>query len=191
MINNRYVITAAHCVHTTILQRTRLVGVRFGEWNTLTNPDCDDSLVNGKICNNPHVDIGIETLNIHEQYSPQSRNQHNDIALIRLSQKLNFNDFIKPICLEIEPPTGIIGQSVVVAGFGRTENALSSNIKLKVSLDVVENEKCNQVFRVEGRRLNETQLCAGGKKNIDSCRGDSGGEFYLFCIFFKQKLRFL
>lgn len=169
-------MTAAHCVHATILQRTRLVGVRLGEWNTLTNPDCDDSLINEQVCNDPHVDVGVESVDTHERYLPQSRNQHNDIALIRMSQRVNFNDFIKPICLESEPQEGVLGQSVVVAGFGKTESALSSNIKLKVSLDIVHNEKCNQVFRYEGRRLNETQLCAGGKKNVDSCRGDSGGE---------------
>lgn len=93
-----------------------------------------------------------------------------------MSQRINFNDFIKPICLDLEPQGSLIGQSVVVAGFGKTETAFSSNIKLKVTLDIVDNEKCNQVFRVEGRRLDETQLCAGGKKNVDSCRGDSGGK---------------
>lgn len=164
-------------MHATILQRTRLVGVRLGEWNVLTNPDCDDSLIDEHVCNNPYFDVGIEALDIHERYLPQSRNQHNDIAVIRMSQRVNFNDFIRPICIDPEPQGSLIGQSVVVAGFGKTETVLSSNIKQKVTLDIVENERCNQVFRVEGRRLNETQLCAGGKKNVDSCRGDSGGKF--------------
>lgn len=144
--------------------------MRLGEWNVLTNPDCDDSLVNEQACNNPHVDVAVEEIIIHEKYSPQSFNQHNDIALIKMSQKVAFNEFIKPICLQVEKPGSLAGQSVTVAGFGKTETALSSSVKLKASLNIVENDKCNQVFRTEGRRLHEMQICAGGKKNVDSCR---------------------
>jgi secreted trypsin-like serine protease len=132
--------------------------------------------VNEKVCSDPHLDVGVEEMIIHEKYLPQSYNQHMDIALLRLTQKIIFNEFIKPICIQSSTSENLVGQLVTVAGFGKTESALSSNFKLKVSLDIVENEKCNQVFRAEGRRLFEGQLCAGGKKGIDSCRGDSGGE---------------
>lgn len=161
---------AAHCVHPQIVQRSKLIGVRLGEFNILTNPDCDDSLINESTCNEPHIDMAVEETVVHEKYLPLSFNQHNDIALIRMSGKVSFNEFIKPICLEPDDSESLIGHSVIVAGFGRTETALSSSVKLKVSLKVVENDKCNQVFRVEGRRLNEMQICAGGEKNIDSCR---------------------
>lgn len=133
--------------------------------------------MNENVCNDPYRDIGVEEVIIHEQYSPQSFNQHNDIALIRMSQKVVFTDFIKPICLQVDSTPSYVGQAVTVAGFGKTESAVSSNFKLKVSLNIVENEKCNQLFRLEGRRLHEKQFCAGGQKNIDSCRGDSGGDF--------------
>lgn len=145
----------------------------------MTNPDCDDSFVNEKLCNDPYIDVGIDEVITHEQYLPQSFNQHNDIALIRLSQKVIFNEFIKPVCLQADSSLSSVGQTVTVAGFGKTESAVSSNFKLKVSLNIVENEKCNQLFRLEGRRLHEMQLCAGGQKNTDSCRGDSGGELIL------------
>ena len=151
-----------------------MTAVRLGEWDTFTNPDCDDSFINEKVCSFPHIDVGIEETIIHENYAPLSYNQHNDIALLRLSFKVIFTEFIKPICIT-KNSGDLVGKSVTVAGYGKTETALTSNIKLKVSLDIVDNEKCNQVFRVEGRRLYDGQLCAGGKKGIDSCRGDSGG----------------
>jgi Trypsin len=160
---------AAHCVHPNIIRSIKLVGVRLGEWNLATNPDCDDSFVNENVCNFPHFDAGIEELIIHEQYKPLSFNQHNDIALIRLSQRLRFNEFIKPICLK-EAATSLIGQSAVITGFGKTEKSFSSNVKLKATLNIVENDRCNRVFRTEGRRLNASQICAGGMKNLDSCR---------------------
>jgi hypothetical protein len=120
--------------------------------------------------------LQIEEFHIHENYQPQSRNQFNDIALLRLSRKVQYTEFIKPICLQSDKSlkvTDLLGQTLVVTGFGATEKSSSSNLKLHVSLNVVENEMCNKVFRGEGRRLNDTlQICAGGVKNEDSCKGE-------------------
>lgn len=140
----------------------------------LTGEDCETQ--NGrKVCAPNALDVAVEDVLIHENYQPLSRNQHNDIALIRLARKIQFTDYIKPICLQTEIKTKItdlLGQSLVVAGFGATENSPSSNFKLQVSLNVVENEQCNRAFRGEGRRLNDsTQICAGGVLNEDSCKG--------------------
>lgn len=157
-------------MHPLIIQRNRLIGVRLGEWNLRTDPDCDDSLVNEATCNNPFVDAAVEAVIVHEKYLPQSFNQHNDIALIRMTQRVIYNEFIKPICLPFEKSENLVGQSVTVAGFGKTETAFSSDVKLKVALNVVDNDRCNQVFRPEGRRVQEMQFCAGGMRNIDSCR---------------------
>lgn len=134
-----------------------------------TNPDCDDSFINEQVCNEPVIDVGVEDVIVNDQYSPQSFNQHNDIALIRMMQKVKFSDFVKPICLPSASDV-LIGKSLTVTGFGRTETAFASNVKLKVGLTVAENEKCNQVFRFEGRKVVDSQICAGGQKNVDSCR---------------------
>lgn len=147
-----------------------MIGVRLGEWNLSTNPDCDESFVNEKVCNDPVFDVGIEQQIIHDKYLPQSFNQHNDIALLRMSQKVRFSEFIKPICLPSASSENLIGKALTVVGFGKTETALSSNVKLKAFLSVVDTEKCNQVFRFEGRKAIDTQICAGGVKNVDSCR---------------------
>lgn len=108
-------ILAAHCVHPRLLQNTRLISVRLGEWNLLTGEDCD--IQNGrKVCAPNALDVPIEDVQIHENYQPLSRNQHHDIALIRLARKVQFNDFIKPICLQSDQNmkvTDLIGQTLV------------------------------------------------------------------------------
>lgn len=162
-----------------------MLGVRIGEWNLLTGEDCD--LQNGrKICAPNALDVPFEEVLLHENYQPFSRNQQNDIALIRLARKVQFTKFIKPICLQTEPitrVTDLLGQSLVVTGFGATENSPNSNFKLQVSLNVVDNEQCNRAFNKEGRRLNETtQICAGGVKNEDSCKGKIKNQIFVLIL---------
>lgn len=53
--------------------------------------------------------------------------------------------------------------------------ASNSNIKLKVEVDGVPLDRCNSVYQLQNVALGTKQLCAGGVKGYDSCRGDSGG----------------
>lgn len=175
LISHRYVLTAAHCVNGKDLKQLKwdLSSVRLGEWDTSTDLDCD----NGD-CADPVVDVPVEQLIAHENYNPNSKAQENDIALIRLSWNVNFTDFIKPICLptsETLRNREYEGIRLEVAGWGKTENASFSNFKLKVGVDGVSNQQCNQAYSRHSVNLGSGQLCAGGEKGFDSCRGDSGG----------------
>lgn len=87
-------------------------------------------------------------------------------------------DFIKPICLPTSQTLRAInydGIHLHVAGWGKTENVSFSNFKLKVGVDGVNRQQCNQVYSRHSVSLASSQLCAGGEKGADSCRGDSGG----------------
>jgi Trypsin len=39
----------------------------------------------------------------HENYRIPKLGKHYDIALLRLEEKVIFNDFVKPICLPLDP----------------------------------------------------------------------------------------
>lgn len=83
--------------------------------------DCDDSYINEQVCNNPPVDVSVEQRIVHENYEPNSKNQFNDIALLRLSKKVQFTDYIQPICLPVESSLrnkDLSGMSLDVAGWG-------------------------------------------------------------------------
>lgn len=144
-------------------------GVRLGEWDQTTDPDCDENY-----CSTPVVDVPVVEHIPHENYVPTSRAQENDIALLRLGQSVEFTEWIKPICLPIAPSTRNINYddySFIVAGWGKTERSSSSNIKLKVELNGVPLEQCNRVYRAQNVVLSQKQLCAGGQLGKDSCRG--------------------
>lgn len=102
-----------------------LTGVRLGEWDTQTETDCDDSFVGETVCNNPPVDVPIELKIPHENYDPHAANQHNDIALLRLSQNVPFTQYVRPICLPVDQAlrdNDFVKQTLSVAGWGESEN---------------------------------------------------------------------
>ncbi|XP_049877529.1 CLIP domain-containing serine protease HP8 [Pectinophora gossypiella] len=174
LISSRYVMTAAHCVKGQDLPTNwRLSQVRLGEWNTSSINDCvmDD-------CAHPVQDVPVEETIAHEDYNPQDSNQHHDIALLRLARPAKFSDFVQPICLPVTPDTRnkrFEGYNMEVAGWGKTETRSQSDVKLKVTVPVVNTNECASVYNRVERQIIDKQLCAGGNAGQDSCRGDSGG----------------
>lgn len=98
-----------------------LFGVRLGDWDKTTTEDCDESFVEEKVCSDPTVDISIELKITHENYDPYSRNQHYDIALLRLSREVDYTHYIQPICLQVDKNLrneNFEKQTLSVAGWG-------------------------------------------------------------------------
>jgi len=177
LINNRYVLTAAHCI-AQIPTTWRLTGVRLGEWDTATNPDCTKERSGRTDCNDPHVDVQVSEIIPHPQYQGKATQELHDIALLRLRTEVAFTNFISPVCLPTRPEqqnTIFLGRKMVVAGWGQTETNSTSNVKQKAELESVAAADCNKRYGTLGRTVTSTQLCAGGVEGIDSCRGDSGG----------------
>lgn len=144
MINERYVVTAAHC-DKKVPKTWKLFQVRLGEWDTRSNPDCVEEINGGRFCNDEFVEIRVTDIIVHENYVPDSRHQQNDIALLRLQRNVRYTDFIKPICLPTDTSlrsADLTGQSLETAGFGKTENEYSSPVKLKVKLDAISQNTC-------------------------------------------------
>ncbi|CAB3380268.1 Hypothetical predicted protein [Cloeon dipterum] len=176
LINERYVLTAAHCIQ--VPAGNKLVSVRLGEHNLVTEKDCYKTAKGVEICADPPLSVPIESVKVHEKYGGVDR--HNDIGLIRLQRKVPATGYVKPVCLPLSDNlfrSTFTGSTQVVAGWGRTENSPSSDVKLKVGLSVMENERCAALYRGPHPevRLDSSQLCAGGEKGKDSCGGDSGG----------------
>ncbi|KAL1404035.1 hypothetical protein pipiens_005477 [Culex pipiens pipiens] len=172
LINSRYVITAAHCFNER--PGIQVAGVRLGE-HTISNEgkDCQETE-----CADVPVDRNIEKITVHEDYDANSKNQLNDIALVRMDRDVPSSHYIQPICLPTQESLNsrnIIGHRLTAAGWGRTESGDPSDTKLKVVLEITEPNGCNTVYKPAGIVISDRQLCAGGEKGKDTCTGDSGG----------------
>lgn len=120
-----------------------------------------------------------------------------DIAILKLSESVEFTDYIRPICLT-NPQTAARstqtleeeeeGQDSIVAGWGRTEVGWSSDFLLFTHLTTLNNTYCSTLYQraIQQGRLGpidefsilESQLCAAGEEKSDSCNGDSGGPIF-------------
>ncbi|RNA08846.1 CLIPD1 [Brachionus plicatilis] len=103
----------------------------------------------------------------------------NDIAIIKLKNKIEFNSFIQPACLPTnDHQTSNTEVDAWAAGWGKLNfNGAPSETLQNVKLKIYDKSRCSQVSSKNDWR---TQICAGeynGGK--DTCQGDSGGPLYV------------
>lgn len=171
LINNRYVLTAGHCVIGEIERKIgKLSVVKFGEHNTDTIIDCNKD----SKCNNRPVTIEVDQVEYPPNYDGLS-NSPFDIALVRLKQKVDYTNFIRPICLPEPNEASRNAEMMTTAGWGRIENGTASKVLLKVEIPFVDKRQCSRLYSSAGVFLIDSQICAGGEGGKDSCAGDSGG----------------
>ncbi|XP_055693404.1 serine protease easter-like [Lutzomyia longipalpis] len=166
-IGTRTILTAAHCLLPT------LAFVRLGEHNVSSAVDCQ-IFANplDKDCADPPIDYHDFIVLRHPQWTPELK--QNDVGLIKLMQKPPVTDFIHPICL---PCSDRVTVNASVAGWGASDGIdtrASSDTKLKAILSIVEHDKCQLFYRNFNIQI-KSQICAGGRKGVNACRGDSGG----------------
>lgn len=103
--------------------------LRFEEWDTATDPDCDNSAIGEPpTCATAVIEIPVTETSVHPQYDSKSTEQHNDIALLRLSRKVKYNRYIQPICLPQSQnlrSLDLTGIKLLVAGWGKTQDRVN------------------------------------------------------------------
>lgn len=154
LLNNRWVLTAAHCTQEKVEQ------VLLG--NHVINSEEEEE-----------IRMKVSKMVVHPNFDRKSLN--NDFALLKLQKDLDLDDLspeIRPVCLPTASDNQYKNVSAVVVGWGTTSSGGSQPNELQeVSVNTMSNSKCN--VKYDGEIL-KTMICAAGP-NKDSCQGDSGG----------------
>lgn len=167
LIAGRVVLTAGHCVNDTSSLENTLV-VRCGEYDTQTKDEEE-----------PFQEMSVAEIELHPDFNAD--NHHNNFALLFLESEFTFNSIISPVCL---PQPGLVfgDQNCVSNGWGKdkfgAEGRYSTVLK-EVVVPLVDNKRCQKLLRENTRlgtffELDSSFLCAGGEKDIDTCKGDGG-----------------
>lgn len=160
LINDRYILTAAHCVPNKTPETLRVI---LGHHDFLRLKEASVFLID-KIISYP-------------KYVSSDPNQKFDIALIRLKDRVAFTDSIQPVCL---PGRKLPSEYdlLIAAGWGQLGEELGTSIRLQeVLLPEVKLPECIRKLRTT--RITPAHICAGNKFK-DSCGGDSGGPLITF-----------
>ncbi|KFV68416.1 Enteropeptidase, partial [Dryobates pubescens] len=158
LVSDEWLVTAAHCVYGRQLKPS--------QWKAVLGL-YDQSDVTSAVVQN------IDQIVINPHY--MKRTKDSDIALMHLESKVQYTDYIQPICLPEKNQQFLPGMNCSIAGWGSILNeGPTSNILQEAEVPLISNEKCQQWMPEYS--ITENMICAGyDLGGIDSCQGDSGG----------------
>ncbi|XP_041439310.1 enteropeptidase isoform X2 [Xenopus laevis] len=115
----------------------------------------------------------IDRIVINPQYN--RRTKDSDIVMMHLQFKVNYSDYIQPICLPETNQEFTGGINCSIAGWGRTESGGPiPNILQEAEIPLISNHKCQQ--QMPEYNITDNMVCGGYEQGgIDTCQGDSGG----------------
>lgn len=154
LINNRFVLTAAHCL---INRDESMVHIILGEAD-LSSPS-SSSLYRPK------------RFYIHPSFTGL-KSMQNDIALIELDRKVVFSEKVKPICLPKPGPR--VFSPLTVAGWGLlSSGGRQPRVLQEAPVTQRSQAYCSSIYGTDKYNYNN-HICAVGTAS-GVCNGDSGG----------------
>nr|XP_022305712.1 atrial natriuretic peptide-converting enzyme-like [Crassostrea virginica] len=159
IIHPNWVLTAAHCVDSGTAA-SYSVGVGNIDRNF----------------NNGGELIGVSQIIIHEDYTVSSSPYYVDMALLRLSRSINYNDRTRPICLAHQRE-GL--RNCYVTGWGTSHyegtSRVSPDILHEAAVDLINNTLCQAMWNT-GVVVQDSVVCVDNREPYTPvCYGDSGG----------------
>ncbi|XP_072476990.1 transmembrane protease serine 11C-like [Notamacropus eugenii] len=155
LINNNWLLTAAHCFVNAKDPR---------EW----------SVTFGFLLSDPKLKRSVKNIIVHEKYKYPSHDH--DIAIVNLSKPVLYTTNIRKVCLPEANYNFPANSDVVVTGWGsRKTDGTSPDVLQKGIMKIIDTVTCNNK-EVYDSHIKNGMLCAGFLQGrVDACQGDSGG----------------
>jgi hypothetical protein len=159
LVSTKIVITAAHCINdksdaTSIKQPEQAI-IYLGRYNLRSENE------------RGFLFSGATNFIIHPDWKPKAQSYDADIAAIVLLRKIQFTNFIQPLCLwdSTNNHADIINHEGIVAGYGKTQTSvLESYVPYWSDLPVVDDRTCFESDSVFVNLTSRRTFC-GGKRD--------------------------
>ncbi|KAG8320995.1 hypothetical protein J6590_055827 [Homalodisca vitripennis] len=160
LISNRIVLTAAHCV---VLEEPKDLKVGLGKY--YRSWDYEEPFA---------VKCNVSDIRIPIEYNGAATTYVWDIALILLTEKVQVNSFVMPVCRDIHMTLEITEDTTgYVVGWGKTKaDGKESDVLLHNDLTIIDHTVCSRKIP---KILSIDKFC-GAKGSVSIAeKGDSGG----------------
>lgn len=154
LINDRFVLTAAHCVTDVPLSRLKVVLGAYTLDEVLSLPS------------NPIIEVITPEFNMDSG--------QNDIALLKLENRMHFrkNGPFSPICLSSHPGPY---DNLFLTGWGKTDASFNNGQFSPVLKEIALNQIDDLTCAIKWREFNPSNEVCAGESGWSPCQGDSGG----------------
>ncbi|KAF0287475.1 Trypsin-1 [Amphibalanus amphitrite] len=157
VINNRYVLTAAHCTENSSPSQ---IQVMLGDLRIGTSDSGEQR-------------FSVQQIIQHPQYTSASGSGW-DFSLLKLDREISFSNTISPVCLPTAGQT-YADVTAIASGYGRVGATEPQATHLQhVTVPVWSQSRCQGRW---GSTIKSSMICAGGypEGGRSVCMGDSGG----------------
>ncbi|KAL7307092.1 hypothetical protein TKK_0000827 [Trichogramma kaykai] len=163
IISQRYVLTAAHCIHNEEGRVVRILGgnnIRGGEHERVYES---------------------EAIAVHKDWELNRQSIRADIALIKTSEDIIFDDYLQPAKLPTSKFELRDNETAIVTGWGLLKAQGRHPVELRaLKMKVVNRQKCQGIWeKISKRNMDEFSnngvICLSGEKGQGVCNSDSGG----------------
>ncbi|CAG9787309.1 unnamed protein product [Diatraea saccharalis] len=158
LINDRYILTAAHCVKGFMWF---MIKVNLGEHERCNKTVRPVTRFVSEMVSNDFTFVTFK----------------HDIALLKMNERVIITDEVKPICLPHTDECTFTGVKAIAIGWGSVSEERNHSCRLmEVEVPVLSNEACKST-NYDSKMIADSMLCAGYPKKggKDACQGDSGG----------------
>ncbi|KAL7646386.1 UNVERIFIED_CONTAM: hypothetical protein RMT77_003299 [Armadillidium vulgare] len=171
LINERYIISAAHCFKYYDRKIKKAKYVDLNEVKIILGTNYIDKLVIIGFTAISYLEVTPLYVRFHPRYNP--RYLQYDISIVKIDGVIDkYSRRIFPLCL---PPVRYKYENVeaFVIGWGYTSKSSTSTKSARIAdVKVFPNKECEKKWRSNYKSL--IMICAA-KKGKDTCTGDSGG----------------
>ncbi|NWR68295.1 OVCH2 protein, partial [Centropus unirufus] len=161
ILAEEWVVTAAHCFNSKELHRDL--------WMVVTGlHDLTDQEYRQRRAVKEYI--------IHPSFNKTTMDS--DIALLQLAEPLEFNDYVRPVCLPPEEEVAQPSRVCVVTGWGTQKEGRDKGEKLhQLEVPILMLDTCQSYYVNLPSKVTQRMICAGFplEEGKDSCTGDSGG----------------